>query len=40
MQKCPSCACPYGYEVSENLHACPECAFEWNLDERSRKGRK
>ena len=34
MQKCPSCACPYGYEVSENLHACPECAFEWNPDEK------
>lgn len=30
MQKCPSCACPYGYAVSEELYTCPECAFEWN----------
>lgn len=30
MQKCPSCASPYGYEVSEDVYNCPECAFEWN----------
>jgi protein PhnA len=30
MQKCPSCASPYGYSVSEELYACPECSFEWN----------
>jgi protein PhnA len=30
MQKCPSCASPYGYAVSEELYACPECSFEWN----------
>lgn len=33
MQKCLSCASPYGYEVNENLYACPECAFEWNPTE-------
>jgi protein PhnA len=30
MQKCPSCASPYGYAVSEELYTCPECSFEWN----------
>jgi protein PhnA len=33
MKKCPSCACPYGYAVSEELYTCPECAFEWNPNE-------
>ncbi|WP_375562725.1 zinc ribbon domain-containing protein YjdM [Bernardetia sp. OM2101] len=33
MQKCPSCACPYGYAVSDDLYNCPECAFEWNPNE-------
>ncbi len=30
MEKCPSCACPYGYAVSDDLYNCPECSFEWN----------
>ncbi|WP_338814810.1 zinc ribbon domain-containing protein YjdM [Bernardetia sp. Wsw4-3y2] len=30
MQKCPSCDCPYGYAVSDDLYNCPECSFEWN----------
>lgn len=30
MQKCPSCASPYGYAMSEELYVCPECSFEWN----------
>ncbi len=33
MKKCPSCASPYGYAVSEELYTCPECAFEWNPNE-------
>ncbi|PIY08062.1 MAG: phosphonoacetate hydrolase [Flexibacter sp. CG_4_10_14_3_um_filter_32_15] len=33
MQKCPSCACPYGYAVSDDLYNCPECGFEWNPNE-------
>lgn len=33
MQKCPSCASPYGYAVSEELYTCPECSFEWNPNE-------
>ncbi len=35
MKKCPSCACPYGYEVSDDLYNCPECAFEWNPNEKA-----
>ncbi|AFM04833.1 alkylphosphonate utilization operon protein PhnA [Bernardetia litoralis DSM 6794] len=33
MQICPSCACPYGYALSDELYACPECSFEWNPNE-------
>lgn len=25
---CPSCQCPYGYEMNDKL-VCPECGFEW-----------
>ena len=25
---CPSCNCPYGYEMNNQL-VCPECGFEW-----------
>ncbi|WP_291724296.1 zinc ribbon domain-containing protein YjdM [Bernardetia sp.] len=34
MKTCPSCASPYGYEMSETLYACPECGFEWNPAEK------
>jgi len=30
MKTCPSCESPYGYFVSEQKYACPECSFEWN----------
>lgn len=30
MKECPSCKSPYGYAMSENLFACPECGFEWD----------
>jgi len=33
MKPCPSCQSPYGYELEENMYACPECRFEWTLTE-------
>ena len=30
MKPCPHCESPYGYFVSEELYACPECNYEWN----------
>ena len=30
MKPCPHCESPYGYFVSEELYACPECNHEWN----------
>ena len=29
---CPSCSSPYGYET-ENGFTCPECGFEWKIEE-------
>lgn len=29
---CPSCNSPYGYET-ENGYSCPECGFEWQIEE-------
>lgn len=33
MKPCPVCKSPYGYEVSEDLYACPECNHQWNPNE-------
>ncbi|TMP70520.1 alkylphosphonate utilization protein, partial [Pseudoalteromonas ruthenica] len=30
---CPSCSSEYVYQDQSNL-ICPECAFEWNPDEK------
>ena len=30
MKLFPHCECPYGYYMSENIYACPECSHEWN----------
>lgn len=30
MKPCPQCQSPYGYFLSEELYACPECNHEWN----------
>lgn len=33
MKPCPQCECPYGYFLSEDKFACPECNHEWNPSE-------
>mgnify|MGYP003981614493 FL=1 len=33
MKPCPICNCAYGYELKENLFACPECSNEWDTQE-------
>ncbi|SMO53719.1 phosphonoacetate hydrolase [Solitalea koreensis] len=33
MKPCPQCSSPYGYFLSEELYACPECGHEWNPNE-------
>lgn len=33
LKECPSCQSPYGYETVENQYTCPECSFEWNIQE-------
>lgn len=33
MKPCPQCNCPYGYSLSAELFACPECSNEWNPSE-------
>ncbi len=44
MKPCPHCESPYGYFVSEELYACPECNHEWNpqqdLEESNTKVQK
>lgn len=34
---CPNCQSPYGYAISNELYACPECSFEWNPNEKEEK---
>jgi protein PhnA len=29
MKPCPQCNSPYGYSLSNEKYACPECYFEW-----------
>ena len=33
MKRCPTCECPYGYALRENVYACPECSHEWDAKE-------
>ena len=35
LKECPSCQSPYGYATSENQYTCPECSFEWTVEETS-----
>jgi protein PhnA len=35
MKPCPLCKSPYGYALSEESYACPECNHEWNPNEAS-----
>jgi len=30
LKPCPKCESPYGYFMSEQKFACPECSHEWN----------
>jgi protein PhnA len=30
MKPCPKCNSPYGYSLTDDIYACPECYFEWN----------
>ncbi len=33
MKQCPQCNSPYGYYMSDDLFACPECENQWNPNE-------
>lgn len=33
LKVCPNCECPYGYALTENKFACPDCVHEWNPEE-------
>lgn len=33
LKECPACHSPYGYETGENQYTCPECSFEWTIEE-------
>lgn len=33
LKECPSCQSPYGYATGESQYSCPECSFEWTIDE-------
>jgi protein PhnA len=33
LKECPSCQSPYGYLTEENQYMCPECSFEWTIEE-------
>ncbi len=35
LNQCPQCECPYGYALSDESYACPDCNFEWNANEDS-----
>jgi len=38
MKPCPQCSSPYGYFLSEEVFACPECGYEWNPEEVKEEG--
>ena len=33
LSECPSCQSPYGYATDENQYTCPECSFEWAIEQ-------
>ena len=33
LKECPSCESPYGYATGENKYTCPECSFEWTIEQ-------
>jgi protein PhnA len=33
LKECPSCQSPYGYATVDNQYTCPECSFEWTIEE-------
>lgn len=33
MKQCPKCSSPYGYALTQETYACPECGNEWNIRE-------
>jgi protein PhnA len=35
LKPCPECKSPYGYALSDDLFACPECGHEWNPAEQA-----
>lgn len=35
MKPCPQCKSPYGYAVSDDQYACPECGHEWSPAEET-----
>ena len=37
LKPCPKCQSPYGYFLSNELYACPECGNEWNPYESEEK---
>jgi protein PhnA len=37
LKPCPECRSPYGYALSDDLFACPECGHEWNPAEQAAK---
>lgn len=39
MKSCPNCKSPYGYALSDDLYACPECYLEWNPNEEKEESR-
>lgn len=32
---CPQCQCPYGYAITDDTFACPDCQYEWNAESDS-----
>ncbi len=33
LKECLSCESPYGYATGENQFTCPECSFQWTIEE-------
>jgi protein PhnA len=33
LKECPSCQSLYGYATGDNQYTCPECSFEWTIEE-------
>lgn len=39
MKDCPICQSPYGYNLREEIYACPECNHEWNPETIEEEGK-